>query len=180
MKRSTKLRAKKARSKYKSDLAYMRAIYRNNKQVIDEAFPPEDFYNQSSWTSFRRYIEDQLYQHDPITMKVIKNRRGKPKKISKVQNVVETIARSEKFTSKFERLTANALSGLNKYPAAYRKFRELTKVRGRYTKIDTSKLEWQPDINGYLYNDEVVVIFKNSPARVEVYTLGEYAQRMRE
>lgn len=174
-----KLKAKKARRKYKNDLAYIRAVYRNNKSTIDAAFPPEDFLGQKPFTSFRRYVEDQLYKHDPTTMKILKTKSGKPIKSSTVNKTIESIARSEKFTSKFERLTTNAFTGIKKFPSAYKRFRELTKMHGRYAKIDSSKMEWNYDINGYIYDNRLVIIYKNSPAKVEVYTLEEYATMLR-
>ena len=90
------------------------------------------------------------------------------------------------FTTKGERLRANAVKALKEDSEVYQEFREYTKVHGRYTRIDYDKLEWDASSHSYTYDarewDEnkkmyvgnvVQISFSNSPKETIVEIIDE-------
>lgn len=139
-------KAKKNKSAYKNTDAWINAVYRNNKTIIDKelgfAGSPKKIFKQM----INEYIAEGL----------------SPTK------AMNTIARSTIFTPEVERLKNNFYEGLKGDKAAYKEFRELTKVRGKYSKFDDTKLKWDKDEKHYIYNSAVIISFQNSPFGVKV------------
>ena len=162
-------KAKHPYSYYKSPDHYYEAVWRNNKDYITEALdygqrgsPKQHFIKM-----VKEYVED-----DGLS----------PTKAMKA------VARSTVFTSEVERIKTNAFGGLKSYQMEYKDFRELTKVRGRYTKIDPERLKWKYDESTreyaarrgrgtrreghYEYTTEdgrtIIISFSNSPYGVSV------------
>lgn len=141
-------KAKKAKNKYKNTDAWLNAVYRNNKAIIDK----ELSFAGKPKTVFKKMVQE--YVDEGMS----------PKK------AVSTIAKSTLFTSEKERLQSNFYEGLKGDKDAYKEFRELTKERGRYSKFDIDKLSWDKTDKVYRYDDNVVISFQNSPYGVSVWS----------
>lgn len=139
-------KAKHNKGYYKSTDAWIDAVYRNNKTVIDlklsKAGKPKAVFKQI----INEYMEEGLT----------------PTK------AMSTLAKSTIFTPEVERLHNNMMSGLKGDRAAYKTFRELTKEHGRYAKFDPEKIKWHKDEGVYVYDGSVVISFQNSPFGVNV------------
>ena len=139
-------KAKHNKGFYKSTDAWIEAVYRNNKQIIDlelaKAGKPKAVFKQI----IKEYIEEGLT----------------PTK------AMATLAKSTMFTPEAERLKNNMISGLKSDKGAFKAFRELTKERGRYAKFDPNKVKWDKSEGVYVYGSNVVISFQNSPFGVNI------------
>lgn len=134
-------KAKYRRNHYKSNGTYIRAVYQNNKIVIDKELG--DIGNP--YKVFKQQIVEYMQQ-------------GKS-----LEEGIQTIARSTIFTTEKERLHENFWSGLKAFKEEYKQFKELTKEKGRYTKLDDSKLVWDRNARGYVYDNKILITYENSP-----------------
>lgn len=140
-------KAKKAKNKYKSTDAWLNAVYRNNKAVIDKELSGTKVGPKGTFKKIvREYMETGL----------------SPTK------AVSALARSTTFTPKTERMRNNLWSGLKGDKAAYKEFRELTKEKGKYTKFDRDQLVYDKSQKLYIYGGVITISFKNSPFGIEV------------
>lgn len=133
------------RSYYKSDRHYLDAIYRKNKTLIDTELSGG---SGSPRTTFKTIVNEYLEE-------------GKT-----IRQSLRIIDRSELFTPRLERLQSNALKTLRRDEKAWEAFSELRSKRnerGQFTKIDTSKMKWDKKQKVYIYNNELIISFKNSP-----------------
>lgn len=142
-------KAKKNKSAYKSTEHWIDAVYRNNKEIIDQ----ELAFAGNPKKVFKQMVKENIAEGMSPT------------------KAVSTIARSTLFTSEAERLRNNMLSGLRSDEGAFRAFRELTKEHGRYTKFDPNNLYWDPTDRVYVYGGAILISFQNSPFGVEVKRL---------
>lgn len=140
------LKAKKSKKAYKNTESWLDAVYRNNKDVINR----ELSFAGNPKKVFKQMVRENMAEGMSPT------------------KAVSTVARSTLFTSEEERLRENMLSGLRGDREAFRAFRELTKEHGRYTKFDPSKLSWDATDKVYVYNQNIVISFQNSPYGVNV------------
>lgn len=145
------LKAPHARSYYKSENAWLKAVYRKNKILIDNQY--QDI--GSPFKILKAQISE--YKEQGLT----------------ASQALKTIARSTQFTSTRERIHENFWSGLKGFRDEYKLFRELTKERGRYTKLDDSKLVWNKDLKGYVYNNKVGIKYTNSPYGIDIFKIDE-------
>ena len=137
-----KLKAKFGKSHYKNTNAWLDAIYRNNKQLIDNTLVTTE--GTSAKTVFKRLVKENINEgNSPI-------------------KAVNKLAKSTVFTSTRDRLVDNAYQGIVGDKEAYKAFRNLTKENGRFTKIDRDKFNYDKDTNSYTY-DNVRISFRNSP-----------------
>jgi len=143
-------KAKHNKGYYKNTDAWIDAVYRNNKTVIDANLT---LAGKSPKATFKQIIKEYI------------NEGVKP------TQAMKTLARSTVFTSRQERLKANLWSGLKGDKAAYKEFRELTKEKGKYTAFDPDKLVWDRTNNVYTYNNLLKIGFQNSPYGIEVSAL---------
>lgn len=140
----------KAPGKYPNTNAFLNAVYKANKSVIDTAFdneaggPKKTFKN-----TVKEYLTDKKH---PLNVK----------------DALKTIARSTRFTSEVERFKENAWQGIVSDKFVYKRFRELTKEKGRYTKFDPDKLVWSKADKGYIYNDKFLIKFGGYPNDVKI------------
>ena len=131
---------------YKNDDAYIDAIYRKNKEIIDRKL--SDVGTGRPKALFKTLVKEYIEE-------------GKTPRQS-----ASIVGRSELFVPRAERLGSNAFSALRKDPTSWKAFSSLRSKRderGRFTKIDTTKLTWDKKQKVYVYNNEVVISFKNSP-----------------
>lgn len=143
-------KAAKNKSAYKNTDAWIDAVYRNNKQVIDAEL---SFGKKSGRTIFKQMIKEHMDEGLSPT------------------KAVKTVARSTLFTSTKERITNNFYEGLKNDKDAYKNFREATKEKGRYTKFDPDKLVWDKKDKVYIYNNKVRISYDNSPVEITVATI---------
>lgn len=144
-----KLKALKAKSKYKNTEAWLDAVYRNNKEYIDSKIIVTST-RESKKAIFKRMVGE--YMEEGLS----------PTK------ALKTVSKSSVFVPYKERAVSNAYTALKADKLAYQQFRELTKSGGKYTKIDMGKFVWDPDQKVYVYDNEVIIRFDNSPKQVIV------------
>lgn len=141
-------KAKHNKSYYKNTNAWIDAVYRNNKEVIDKEL--SSFGLKSPKSIFKQMVNEYIESGVSAT------------------KAVKTIARSTLFTPVEERIRSNFYSGLKGDRDSYKKFREFTKEKGKYSKYDPNKLVWDKDNKVYIYNSSVIISFQNSPYGVSV------------
>lgn len=161
MKNLGKFKVLKNKNKYKDLDSYLDAVYRKNKEFIDQKMLNDEelelasnrdiLKKQSKKKLFKNYVKE--YMEEGYS----------------VEKALKMVSNSRVFTDYVELAQENTLEGLKEYKAAYRRFRELTKKNGRYTKIDSSKFTYIGN-NEYVYED-VLVSFKNSPKAVVIRKL---------
>lgn len=134
----------KSRKYYKNDLTYIQAVYKNNKQLIDE---------KNEGISLP---SNKVFKQDVLDYMEVQN-------IS-VTKAIGKVLRSRKYLSVAELSKQNLIQGL-KSQGLYKEFRELTKERGRYTKFDENKLQYRGE-GIYQYGNVFVYTF-------DAYTTGD-------
>lgn len=149
------------KGKYKTLDKYLDSIYRQNKELIDRKILNEDdlalatnrakLLKQSKKSMFKDYVKE--YMDEGHT----------------VDQALRKVSNSRTFLDYEDLAKDNMLEGLKADRDAYKRFREATKEKGRYTKIDMSKLKYIGN-NDYSYGN-VVISFRNSPERVEIKVL---------
>lgn len=154
MKIRSLLSAKKAKSKYKSTGKWLDAVYRNNKSLIDEKIQTPEA-GTSKQKVFKNLVKE--YMDEGYTAK----------------QSVKKVSRSTIFTTTKERLQANAYEGLIDDKEAFKKFRELTKSKGKYQKIEMDKFIYDKETHSYIYDDKIKISYSNSPEEVIVEELDE-------
>ena len=151
--RRLNLRAVKSKSKYKSTSTWLDAVYRNNKELIDESIEQPTNKNISKKKVFKQLVQE--YEDEGYTAK----------------QALKKLSGSTRFTSTVERLQYNAYEGLIDDQEAYREFRELTKVKGKYQKIRLDKFVYDKSSHSYIYDDRVRISYQNSPEEIVVEEL---------
>lgn len=147
-----KLKASKNKGSYKTVNTWLNAVYRNNKEFIDTKLQKVQSVKtgkRSTLSVFKELVKENIEEGMRPTQ------------------ALNTVAKSTVFTDVSDRLKSNAYHGLLSDKDAYKKFRELTKERGKYTKIDANKFQWDSASNSYIYGS-VRISFKNSPFEVIV------------
>ena len=132
------LRAKKAKYKYKNTNAWLNAVYRNNKALIDEKLPAGP--GQSSKATFKQWVN--AYRAE-----------GK----SPVK-ALRTLSQSEIFTDRATRLKENFLKSLKQDKEAWKTFRRAV---GWNKKITIDKLTYDYSEHSYKYEDANVVVYRD-------------------
>lgn len=143
-----KLEAKRKKSSYKSTDAWLDAVYKNNKEIIDQNIITLG--KESKKKVFKQLVKENMAEG----MSPVK--------------ALKTLANSTVFTPVGERLINNAYKGLKSDKGAYKAFRELTKEKGRFTSIDLDKFRYDPNTHSYIYNDLIRISFENSPKQTVV------------
>lgn len=143
-----KFKALQKKGKYKNTDAWINAVYRNNKSVIDDKLQINENSKISTQTLFRNMVKEYIKMGlSPI-------------------RAVDALSRTTIFTPRWERLQNNAMAGLRNNPDAFYQFRRLT---GWKKKVDPSLFVWDKEQRLYIYgNTGITVSFKNSPRRVIV------------
>lgn len=131
------LRAKKAKYKYKNTNAWLDAVYRNNKTLIDEKLPAGP--GQSSKATFKQWVN--AYRAE-----------GK----SPVK-ALRTLSKSEIFTDRATRLKENFLKSLKQDKEAWQTFRRAV---GWNKKITIDKLTYDYSEHSYKYEDTDIVVYR--------------------
>ena len=159
------LEAKMKKKYYKSTDEWLDAVYENNKQIINKNVLTE---------KIEKEIENRI---DDITDEEIsEQKKAAFKNLVKERKdegmgwvaALKSLSKSTIFTPEKERLISNAYKALKKDREAYKTFRELSKEKGRYTKVDFSKFRYDRETHTYIYNDLIRISFSSSPKEVKV------------
>lgn len=148
----------KRKNKYKSIDQYLDAVYRKNKQLIDEkvlndedlalASNRDKLLKTSKRTAFKNWVKE--YMDEGYS----------------VDQALKKVSNTRVFTDYTELAQNNLMDALKADKEAYKEFRELTKEKGKYTKIDSTRFTYLGH-NEYSYGN-IVVSFKNSPKEIIV------------
>ena len=148
------------RSRYSSNSAYIRGVFNANKELIVEKIREwEEEGNDigipgdTPYQKFRTFV------------------RGYMRQGYSIEKSIRSVGLSFPFATKAERYKQFVFEYLKDYPEEYKKFRELSKEHGRYTKFKENELRYVGG-NTYIYADKVKISFKNSPERVEIEDYG--------
>lgn len=145
------LKAKKAKYKYKNEKAWLDAVYRNNRELIESAL-----------SGVRETNKKKIF------VQLIQERRDV--KGETLYQAVRRIGKTDVFSSKKERAQENILNAIKREKDIFKTFR---KVTGWNEKIDVTKFRWDYDDKVYKYGD-VVIDISNSPYEINIYTTDEW------
>lgn len=144
-------KAKHNKSYYKNTEAWIDAVYRNNKDTIRSGLADENGIPKKNTKAIFKAMVKEFISEGLSPTKAVK-----------------TIARGTLFTSNLERIRLNAYNSIIKDRVAYKAFREYTKEKGRYTKFDEEKMVWDKSQGIYIYDNKIIIDFKNSPHGIEI------------
>lgn len=137
-----KLRQSIKRKDYNSLDSWLDAIYFRNKDRIDDRLL-DTAESTSKQEIFKQLVKERI--DEGLT----------PLK------AVDNLEKSTIFTDVSDRMASNAMEAIKGDKAAYKEFRELTKVNGRWTAFDPTKIKYS---NGeYIYDNAIIISFENSP-----------------
>lgn len=138
------LKAKRNKGYYKNTNAWIDAVYRNNKELINIK------------------LEGVLGNKQKVFKNLVKEYMDEGLSPTKAVN---TLSRSTVFTEERERLRENAMNALRADKDAYKAFRTTI---GWNTKIDTAKIIYDKDEKVYIYDNKAIISFKNSPFGINI------------
>lgn len=144
------MKALKNKSKYKNTNTWLDAVYRNNKELIDNKV--ETTGNTSKKQVFKKLVNEYIEEGYSPTQ------------------AVKKLEKSTVFTDVKDRLKQNAYKAIKNDKEAYKEFRELTKNKGRYSKVELDKFQYDKDTGNYVY-ENIVISFSNSPYTINFSTI---------
>ena len=144
------MKALKNKSKYKNTSTWLDAVYRNNKELIDSKV--ETTGNTSKKQVFKKLVSEYMAEGFSPTQ------------------AVKKLEKSTVFTDVKDRLKQNAYTAIKSDKEAYKEFRELTKNKGRYSKVELDKFQYDKDTNSYTYGN-IMISFNNSPYTINFSTI---------
>ena len=150
-----KLEAKRDKGRYKSTSHWLDAVYRNNKEFIDNKLKNVKSLNKKR--TFKNLVLEQTGFKFRGNLK-IKELNFELNKSKNPTKALKKLSRSDVFSSYKERAQENAYKALKEYKAI-NKIRQLSGEKGKF---DPSKLEWNRKENAYRYGD-IFVSFVLSP-----------------
>lgn len=153
------LKSKKYKYKYKSTSSWLDAVYRNNKEYIDEKLK----YTKNKKRAFKNLVLEQTGAKFPgnLTNKELNERLNAAKNPTKA---LKKLSRSDIFSSYKERAQQSAYKVIKENKAINR-IKELSGEKGKF---DASKLEWDYDDKVYKY-EGVYIDISDSPKGIKVY-----------
>ena len=162
-KKKTALRAIHRPGYYKSKERWLYAIYQHNKALIDAAYADAAGEVKSPYRNFKAQVREYTVS------------RG-----FKTSEALEIIGRTEKFRGgQGLWYQKNVIDGL-KTAGVYKDFQNLTRSHGRFQAPNPSLLVYVGD-RSYIYDNRVIIIFRNSPLEVIVRSIsGEEAKAARQ
>ena len=144
------MKALKNKSKYKNTSTWLDAVYRNNKELIDSKL--ETTGNTSKKQVFKKLVNEYMSEGFSPTQ------------------AVKKLEKSTVFTDVKDRLKQNAYTAIKSDKEAYKEFRELTKNKGRYSKVELDKFQYDKDTGNYIYGN-IMISFSNSPYTINFNTI---------
>lgn len=144
-----KIRAKFKKSRYKNTDTWLDAVYRQNKDLINEKLRDIGV-NFSKKRIFKDLVKDEMDSGLSPT------------------RALNKLVRSTLFTPEAERFKENALKGLLKEQDNYKTFRNLNRnEKGRFNKYDPDLLKYEGS-GVYVYNNIIKIVYSNSPQTISV------------
>lgn len=140
-----RLKAKKAKYKYKNESAWLRAVYRNNKTLIDSKLSTVKESNK--FKVFKELVNERKTALGETTYKAVQN-----------------LSKTEIFVTRKRRLQENVYKAIKSDKDLMRQFKQKT---GRKA-VDIEKFEWDYEDKVYKY-DDVRVDISNSPYGIRIY-----------
>ena len=144
------MKALKNKGKYKNTSTWLDAVYRNNKELIDSKV--ETTGNTSKRQVFKKLVNEYIAEGFSPTQ------------------AVKKLEKSTVFTDVKDRLKQNAYTAIKSDKEAYKEFRELTKNKGRYSKVELDKFQYDKDTGNYTYGN-IMISFSNSPYTINFSTI---------
>ena len=136
------------RKDFKTEEAFLKDVFARNREVISSVLGDE---------AESKFIEQ---------VQSLKELRD-----VNVRQAIKIVSRYEAFTPKSDIMKENAIQGLKSWDL-YRDFRNLTRdEKGRFTKVDYSKLKWDRESNRYVYDNKVAIVYNDSPKGVSLFLI---------
>ena len=166
-----KLEAKKDKGRYKSTSHWLDAVYRNNKEFIDNKLKNVKSLNKKR--TFKNLVLEQtgFKFRGNLPIKELNFELNKSKNPVKA---LKKLYRSDVFSSYKERAQENAYKALKEYKAI-NKIRQLSGEKGKF---DPSKLEWNRKENAYRYGDVFVSFVLSPPDDENVIKIEKIAEEL--
>lgn len=136
-----KLKALRSIGYYKSTSLWLDAVYRNNKEIIDEKVEVTNP-KATKRNAFKHLVQEYMDKGYAPT------------------KALDILTRSTVFTSEVERFRNNALQGLRGDKETFKSFRKLA---GWNKKIDPAKFRYDKTQHIYIYDERITISFRNSP-----------------
>lgn len=156
-----KLEAKRDKGRYKSTSHWLDAVYRNNKEFIDNKL------KDVKTTNKRRVFKNLVLEQSGMRFKGSLTTKELNFELNKVKNptkALKKLSRSDVFSSYKERAQENVYKFL-KEEKSIKKIKDLI---GGKEKFDPGKLEWNYKDKVYEYKG-VYIDISNSPKGVKIY-----------
>ena len=150
-----KLEAKRDKGRYKSTSHWLDAVYRNNKEFIDNKL------KDVKTTNKRRVFKNLVLEQSGTRFKGSLTNKELNFELNKVKNptkALKKLSRSDVFSSYKERAQENFYDVLKEHKAINR----IKKIAGEKEKFDPGRLEWNYKEKAYRYGD-VFIEIDNSP-----------------
>lgn len=138
---------------YKNNDTYLNAVYKQNKQMIDDAYTGI----KNKKEAFKRQIMSRMEQEN-----------------STIKSAIKKELHRDVYIPKAEKFKENAISGLKQFQE-FKKFqRSLRDKSGRFVKFDKNNVKYEGE-NKYSYVDgfgnSFIIDFSNSPKQIKIYDL---------
>lgn len=150
-----KLEAKRDKGRYKSTSHWLDAVYRNNKEFIDNKL------KDVKTTNKRRVFKNLVLEQSGTRFRGSLTNKELNFELNKVKNptkALKKLSRSDVFSSYKERAQENFYDVLKEHKAINR----IKKIAGEKEKFDPGRLEWNYKEKAYRYGD-VFIEIDNSP-----------------
>ena len=156
-----KLEAKKDKGRYKSTSHWLDAVYRNNKEFIDNKLKYVKTKNK------RRVFKNLVLEQSGTRFRGSLTNKELNFELNKVKNptkALKKLSRSDIFSSYKERAQEN----IYKFLKEEKSINKIKDLIGKREKFDPGKLEWNYKDKVYEYKG-VYIDISNSPKGVKIY-----------
>ena len=156
-----KLEAKRDKGRYKSTSHWLDAVYRNNKEFIDNKL------KDVKTTNKRRVFKNLVLEQSGTRFKGSLTNKELNFELNKVKNptkALKKLYRSDVFSSHKERAQEN----IYKFLKEEKSIKTIKDLIGKREKFDPGKLEWNYKDKVYEYKG-VYIDISNSPKGVKLY-----------
>lgn len=131
------------RGDFESETDFLKDVFRRNREAITEV------YGEGAEDTFIGAVQSTKTVRDV-----------------NIRQAVKILSRAKAFTPYEETAKSNVIEAMKNFDT-YQEFRNLTRdEKGRFTRVDMSKLVWDRDSQSYIYNNRVIISFSNSPEGV--------------
>ena len=155
------LKSKKDKGRYKSTSHWLDAVYRNNKEFIDNKL------KDVKTTNKRRVFKNLVLEQSGTRFKGSLTNKELNFELNKVKNptkALKKLSRSDIFSSYKERAQENVY----KFLKEEKSIKTIKDLIGKKEKFDPGKLEWNYKDKVYEYKG-VYIDISNSPKGVKIY-----------